>query len=47
MSLPPSMQYIFLQCGTNNDHNDPGVISDGLINVASYKEKIQRCKNHY
>ena len=39
MSLPPSLQYIFLQCGTNNDHNDPGVISDGLINVARVIKK--------
>ena len=35
MSLPPSLQYIFIHCGTNNiGHNDPEVISDGLINLA-------------
>ena len=39
MSLPPSLQYVFLQCCTNNDHNDPGVISDDLINIARVIKK--------
>ena len=35
MSLPPSLQYTFIHCGTNNIwHNDPEIISDGLINLA-------------
>ena len=40
MSLPPSLQYIFIHCGTNNiGHNDPEVISDGLINLARVIKK--------
>ena len=35
MSLPPSLQYICIYCGTNNiGNNDPEVISDDLINLA-------------
>ena len=35
MSLPPCLQYIFIHYGTHNiGHNDPEVISDGLINLA-------------
>ena len=43
--MSPSLQYIFIHCGTNNiGHNDPEVISDGLINLArvikkKYKDK--------
>ena len=40
MSLPPSLQYIFIHCDTNNiGHNDPEVISDGLINLARVMKK--------
>ena len=40
MSLPPSLQYIFIHYGTNNiGHNDPEVISDGLINLARVIKK--------
>ena len=40
MPLPPSLQYIFIHCGTNNiEHNDPEVISDGLINLARVIKK--------
>ena len=44
-NMSPSLQYIFIHCGTNNiGHNDPEVISDGLINLArvikkKYKDK--------
>ena len=35
MSFPLSLQYIIIYCGTNNiGHNNPQVISDGLINLA-------------
>ena len=40
MSLPPCLQYIFIHWGTNNiGHNDPEVISDGLINLARVIKK--------
>ena len=40
MSIPPSLQYIFIRCGTNNiGHNDPEVIWDGLINLARVIKK--------
>ena len=40
MSLPPSLRYIFIHCGTNNIvHNDPEVISDDLINLARVIKK--------
>ena len=40
MSFPLSLQYIFIHCGTNNiGHNDPEVISDGLINLARVIKK--------
>ena len=40
MYLSPFLQYIFIHCGTNNiGHNDPGVISDGLINLARVIKK--------
>ena len=40
LSLPPSLQYIFIHCGTNiTGHNDPEVISDGLMNLALVKKK--------
>ena len=40
MSLPPSLQYIFIHCATNNiGHNDPEVLSDGLINLARVTKK--------
>ena len=40
MYLPPFLQYIFIHCGTNNiGHNDAGVISDGLINLARVIKK--------
>ena len=40
MSLPPSLQYIFIDCGANNiGHNDPEVISDGLINLTRVIKK--------
>ena len=43
MPLPPSLQYIFIHCGTNNiEHNDPEVISDGLINLARIIKKKYR-----
>ena len=36
MSLPPSLQYIFIHCSTNNiGHNNP----DGLINLAQVIKK--------
>ena len=46
MSFPPSLQYIFIHCGTNNiGHNDPEVISDGLINLArDIKKKYKDVK---
>ena len=46
MSLPPSLQYTFIHCGTNSiGHNDPEVISDGLINLARViKEKYKDVK---
>ena len=44
MSLSPSLQYIFIHCGTNNiGHNDPEVISNGLINLARVIKK--KCKD--
>ena len=44
MSLPPSLQYIFIHCGTNNiEHYDPEIISDGLINLARVIKK--KCKD--
>ena len=44
MSLPPSLQYIFIHCGTNNiGHYDPEIISDGLINLARVIKK--KCKD--
>ena len=40
MSMPPSLQYIFIRCGTNNiGHNDPEVIWDGLVNLARVIKK--------
>ena len=40
MSLPPSLQYIIVQCGTNNiGNNNPEVFSDGFINLARAKKK--------
>ena len=40
MSLAPCLQYIFIHWGTNNiGHNDPEVISDGLINLARVIKK--------
>ena len=40
MSLSPSLQYTFIHCGTSNiGHNDPEVISDGLINLARVIKK--------
>ena len=43
MSLPPSLQYIVIHCGTNNiGYNDPEVISDGLINLAQVIQKKYR-----
>ena len=40
MSLPPSLQYIFIHCGTNNiGHYASEVISDGLINLARVIKK--------
>ena len=40
MSFPPSLQYIFIHCGTKNTgHNDPEVISDGSINLARVIKK--------
>ena len=40
MSLPPSLQYVFIHCGTNNiGHNDRDVISDGLIDLARVVKK--------
>ena len=43
MPLPPSLQYIFIHCGTNNiGHNDPEVISDGLTNLARVIKKKYR-----
>ena len=40
MSLPPSLQYIIIHCDTSNiGHNDPEVISDGLINLARVIKK--------
>ena len=46
MSLPPFLQHIFIHCGTNNiGHNDPEVISDGLINLArDIKKKYKDVK---
>ena len=36
----PFVQHIFIHCGTNNiGHNDPEVISDGLINLARVIKK--------
>ena len=44
--LPPSLQYIiicYLFVQTNKiGHNDPEVVSNGLINLARYKEKVRR-----
>ena len=40
MSLPPSLQYIIIHCGTNNiGHNDPEVFSDDFINLARVIKK--------
>ena len=40
MSLPPSLRYIFIHWGTNNiGHNNPEVVSDGLINLAWVRKK--------
>ena len=40
VSLPPFVQHIFIHCSTNNiGHNDPEVISDGLINLARVIKK--------
>ena len=40
MSLPPSLQYIFIDCGAKNiGHNNPEVISDSLINLAQIVKK--------
>ena len=40
MSLSPSLQYIFIHCGTNNiGHHDQKVILDGLINLARVVKK--------
>ena len=40
MSLSPSLQYIFIHCGTNNiGHHDQKVISDGLINLPRVVKK--------
>ena len=40
LSFPPSLQYIFFHCGTNNiDNNNLEVISDGLIILARVKRK--------
>ena len=44
MSLPPSLQYIVIHCGTNNIwHYDLEVISDGLINLAHLIKKKYKC----
>ena len=40
MSLPPSLQYIVIHCGTNNSgHNDSDIFSEGLASTC-YKEKV-------
>ena len=35
MSLPKSLEYVIVHCGTNNlGHNSPKNIAEGLINIA-------------
>ena len=43
MFVSPSLQYIIIHCCTkNNEHNDPEVISDGLINLTRVIKKKYR-----
>ena len=43
LSLPPSLQHIFIHCGTKIiAHNDLEVISGGLINLARVIKKMYK-----
>ena len=40
MTLPPSVEYVIIHCGTNNlGYNSPLKIAEGLINIACILKK--------